>query len=132
MFLGPPTPCAGRTLRPASCLSRPDRIQRRSRCAPRDGMADPGAPILRYVAADPIQPPDDPGRSPDAIRDMLAAGDRAEFARCYAGALEEARRDWSLQPVDDILEQWRRIAMRSRSPGPPGSPGARSAFPGWR
>jgi hypothetical protein len=74
-------------------------------------------PILRSMTAEPIQPPGDPGRNPAAIRDMLPAADRADFARFYADALDEARRTWSLRPVDDILEQWRRIAMFSRVPG---------------
>jgi Family of unknown function (DUF6247) len=69
------------------------------------------------MSAEPIQPPADPGRNPAAIRDMLPAADRADFGRFYAAALEEARRTWSLQPVDDVLEQWRRIAILSRSPG---------------
>lgn len=69
------------------------------------------------MTAEPIQPPSDPGRSPAAIRDMLPAADRADFGRSYAAALGEARRTWSLQSVDDVLEQWRRIAILSRSPG---------------
>ena len=69
------------------------------------------------MTAEPIQPSADPGRDPAAIRDMLPAADRADFAAAYAGALEEARRSWSLQPVDGVLEQWRRIAILSRSPG---------------
>lgn len=69
------------------------------------------------MTAEPIQPPADPGRNPAAIRDMLPAADRADFARFYAAALDEARRAWSLQPVEDVLEQWRRIAILSRSPG---------------
>jgi hypothetical protein len=73
------------------------------------------------MTAEPIQPPADPGRSPAVIRDQLRAVDRAEFARAYAAALEDARRTWSLQPVDDVLEQWRRIALLSRSPGHAGA-----------
>jgi hypothetical protein len=69
------------------------------------------------MTAEPIQPPADPGRNPAAIRDMLPAADRADFAAAYAAALEEARRTWGLQPVDEVLEQWRRIAVLSRSPG---------------
>jgi hypothetical protein len=69
------------------------------------------------MTAEPIQPAADPGRSPAAIRDALLAADRAEFARSYGAALDEARRTWSLQPVDEVLEQWRRIAVLSRSPG---------------
>jgi hypothetical protein len=44
-----------------------------------------GAPILRSMTAEPIRLPADPGRKPAAIRDMLPAADRAEFA----AALEE-------------------------------------------
>jgi len=69
------------------------------------------------MTAEPIQPAADPGRSPAAIRDALPAADRAEFARSWAAALDEARRTWSLQPVDEVLEQWRRIVVLSRSPG---------------
>ena len=68
------------------------------------------------MTAEHIQPASDPGRSPAAIRDALPAADRAEFARSYAAALEEARRTWSLQPVDAALEQWRRIAVLAREP----------------
>lgn len=50
---------------------------------------------------------------------MLPAADRADFGRCYVAALEEARRTWSLQPVEEVLEQWRRIALFSRTPGHP-------------
>lgn len=63
--------------------------------------------MLRNMTAQPIQPPADPGRNPAAIRDMLPAADRADFAAAYAAALDEARRTWSLQPVDEVLEQWR-------------------------
>jgi Family of unknown function (DUF6247) len=69
------------------------------------------------MTAEPIGPPADPGKNPAAIRDMLPPGDRADFARFYAEALEEARRSWSLQPVDETLEQWRRIAIFSQVPG---------------
>jgi len=69
------------------------------------------------MTAEPIQPVPDPGRNPARIRDMLPAADRADFGRSYAAALEEARRTWSLQQVDEVLEQWRRIAILSRSPG---------------
>jgi hypothetical protein len=55
-------------------------------------------------------------RSAAPIRDMLPAAGRADFAASYAAALDEARRTWSLQQVDDVLEQWRRIAILSRSP----------------
>jgi hypothetical protein len=48
---------------------------------------------------------------------MLPVADREDFARFYAAALDEARRTWSLQPVDEVLEQWRRIAIFSRVPG---------------
>lgn len=74
-------------------------------------------PILHYMTAESIQPPADPGRNPAAIRDMLPPGDRADFGRFYAAALDEARRTWSLNPVDEVLEQWRRIAILSQSPG---------------
>lgn len=73
--------------------------------------------MLHSMTAEPIRPPADPGRNPAAIRDMLPAGDRADFARFYSAALDEARRAWSLQPVDEVLEQWRRIAVFSRQPG---------------
>lgn len=73
--------------------------------------------MLRCMTAEPIRPPADPGRSPAAIRDLLPALDRAEFARRWAAALEEARRNWTIQPVDEVLEQWRRIALLSRLPG---------------
>ena len=78
---------------------------------------DADAPILHNMTAEPIQPAADPGRSPAAIRDALPAADRAEFARSWTAALDEARRTWSLRPVDEVLEQWRRIAVLSRSPG---------------
>ena len=68
------------------------------------------------MTAEPIRHPADPGRDPAAIRDMLPAADRADFGRSYAAALEEARRTWSLRPVDSVLEQWRRIAILSQSP----------------
>jgi hypothetical protein len=61
----------------------------------RQGRA--AAPMLRYMTAEPIQPAASPGRNPAAIRDALPAGERAEFARAYETALEEARRTWSLQ-----------------------------------
>jgi hypothetical protein len=48
---------------------------------------------------------------------MLPAADRADFARFYAAALEEARRTWSLQPGRHRSGQWRRIAILSRSSG---------------
>jgi hypothetical protein len=67
-----------------------------------------------YMTAEPIQPTADPGRSPAAIRDALPGADRPEFARSYAAAIDEARRTWSLQPVETALEQWRRIAVLSR------------------
>jgi hypothetical protein len=47
---------------------------------------------------------------------MLPARDRADFARFYSAALDEARRTWSLQSVDEVLEQWRRIAIFSGQP----------------
>jgi hypothetical protein len=40
------------------------------------------------MTAEPIQPAADPGRSPAAIRDVLQAADRAEFARSWAAALD--------------------------------------------
>jgi hypothetical protein len=58
-----------------------------------------------------------PGRNPAAIRDLLPARDRTDFAKFFSAALDEARRIWSLQPVDEVLEQWRRIAIFSRQPG---------------
>lgn len=67
------------------------------------------------MSAEPVQSPADPGRNPAAIRDMLPVGDRADFGRSYAAALDEAKRTWSMQPVDNALEQWRRIAIFSRS-----------------
>jgi uncharacterized protein YbjT (DUF2867 family) len=73
--------------------------------------------MLHIMTAEPIQPPADPGRNPAAIRDMLPACDREDFARFYAAALDEARRTWDLGPVDEVLEQWRRIAIFSRQPG---------------
>jgi hypothetical protein len=73
--------------------------------------------MLHSMTAEPIRSPADPGRNPAAIRDMLPAKDRADFAGFYAAALDEARRTWSLQPVDELLEQWRRIAIFSRQPG---------------
>jgi beta-phosphoglucomutase-like phosphatase (HAD superfamily) len=48
---------------------------------------------------------------------MLPPRDRADFARFYAEALEAARLTWTLQPVEETLEQWRRIAVLSGSPG---------------
>lgn len=81
-----------------------------------DGIDDVGAPIRCYVAV-AIQSAADPGRSPAAIHDALPAVGRAEFARSWEAALNEARRTWSLEPVDEVLEQWRRIAVLSRSPG---------------
>ena len=69
------------------------------------------------MTAEPIGRPADPGRDPAAIRDMLPPGDRADFARSYAEALDEARRSWGLQPVEETLEQWRRIAIFSQVPG---------------
>ena len=69
------------------------------------------------MTAEPVGRPSDPGRDPAAIRDMLPPADRADFARFYAEALEAARLSWSLQPVEDTLEQWRRIAILSGSPG---------------
>lgn len=69
------------------------------------------------MTAEPVGRPTDPGRDPAAIRDMLPPSDRADFARFYAEALEAARLTWSLQPVEETLEQWRRIAILSSSPG---------------
>lgn len=48
---------------------------------------------------------------------MLPPADRADFARFYAEALEAARLTCSLQPVEETLEKWRRIAILSPSPG---------------
>lgn len=73
--------------------------------------------MLHSMTVEPIRSPTNPGRDPAAIRDMLPARDRADFARFYFGALDQARRTWSLQPVDEVLEQWRRIAIFSRQPG---------------
>jgi hypothetical protein len=69
------------------------------------------------MTAEPIGRPVDPGRDPAAIRDMLPPRDRADFTRFYAEALEAARLNWSLRPVEETLEQWRRIAILSRPPG---------------
>jgi hypothetical protein len=44
------------------------------------------------MTAELTQPPGDPGRNPAAIRDMLPAADRADFARFYTAALDEAKR----------------------------------------
>ena len=75
------------------------------------------AAILGGMTAEPVGRPVDPGTDPAAIRDMLPPGDRADFARFYAEALEAARLTWSLQPVEEMLEQWRRIAILSASRG---------------
>lgn len=69
------------------------------------------------MTADPVQPAGDPGKDPAAIRRMLPAAERIEFERSFAAALDSARRTFSLTPVDQVLEQWRRITVLSRAPG---------------
>jgi hypothetical protein len=73
--------------------------------------------ILRDMTAEPVPPARDPGRNPAAIRDALPHADRADFERFYAGALDEAKRTYTLEPVESVLEQWRRIVILSASPG---------------
>lgn len=60
----------------------------------------------------PLAPP----ASPAAIREALLPSDTGKFDDDYAAALESARGELDLQPVFDMLEQWRRIAILQRDP----------------
>ena len=44
---------------------------------------------------------------------MLPPARVADFDKFYTAALDEAKRTYSLEPVDDVLKQWRQIAIWS-------------------
>lgn len=69
------------------------------------------------MTAEPIVPKyADPGHDPAKIREMLPEADREDFGAVYAGALDDAKRTFSLEPLTVVLERWRRIAIVSQSP----------------
>jgi hypothetical protein len=68
------------------------------------------------MTADPVQSASDPGRDPAAIRRMLPLARRADFERSFTEALEQARQTYTLAPVDEVLERWRRIVVLSGAP----------------
>jgi hypothetical protein len=69
------------------------------------------------VTAEPAHRAGAIARTPAAVRAALVGADRADFEAAYAAALDEARRTYRLEPVDQAVEQWWRYAVLSRSPG---------------
>jgi hypothetical protein len=70
------------------------------------------------AASDQAQPhPLLPGASPATIRSWLATDeDRDRFLGDYAAALDRARDELDLTPVQDTIEEWRRIAVLQTDP----------------
>jgi hypothetical protein len=64
------------------------------------------------AAAEPLLP----GASPATIRSFLLPGDQPRFVEAYEAALDEARRTLELEPVDYVVEQWRRVALLQADP----------------
>ena len=56
------------------------------------------------------------GASPATIRAALSSGDHARFDDAYALALAQARQDYDLAPVHDMVEEWRRQAIAQSDP----------------
>jgi hypothetical protein len=57
-----------------------------------------------------------PGASPATIRSYLLPEDQPRFVEAYETALEEARRTLELEPVEYVVEQWRRVALLQADP----------------
>ncbi|WP_433802539.1 DUF6247 family protein [Actinomycetospora sp. CA-084318] len=56
------------------------------------------------------------GASPAAIRAALLPEDKPVFDAAYESALEQARHDDDLEPLHDLLENWRRQAIAQSDP----------------
>jgi Family of unknown function (DUF6247) len=52
-----------------------------------------------------------PPRTPAGVRDALSGADRAAFERAYQAAVARAGAAYDLQPIQDVLEHWWRIAV---------------------
>ena len=50
------------------------------------------------------------------VREWLLPEDRDRFVGEYEAALDEARRSLELEPVHDVIERWRRIAVLQTDP----------------
>ena len=76
--------------------------------------------LRRYAAAVTAEAhaaePRLPARTPAGVRGALLDGDRAEFERAYRAALLRASTDFDLTPVNDLIEQWWRVAVLSGDP----------------
>ena len=72
------------------------------------------------TASAPRARPDDrslaAGASPAAIHEGLFPEDREAFLAAYDAALERARSTLHLDPVHDVLEEWRRRAVLQSDP----------------
>jgi hypothetical protein len=72
------------------------------------------------TASAPSERPHDsslaPGASPAAIHRNLFPEDRVAFLGAYEAALERARSTLHLDPVHDVLEEWRGRAVLQSDP----------------
>jgi hypothetical protein len=74
--------------------------------------------VSTEAVSDQAQPhPLLPGASPATIRSWLATDeDRDRFLRDYVAALDRARDELDLTPVQETIEEWRRIAVLQTDP----------------